>query len=781
MALKCLVCEKPARENSIYCGDDCIRKHASVTKTISSEVTIIEKAAAATDAPAVKTPDTVFIRKISPPTPPAPKILNSTMLVQKKQAHTVVQDKQTGKMLMINLSEDDEKFTKWMGKHPNYVVSPQKAAHNAAFRAKQKQLKSLARGLEAERESASAQRGPVRMQTTLSFDTDKKIVFVNAQGKIVNPVIRKPSDATPPTTKSHQQMTPISKNPKLSSTPPQKPPAATYQKRPVDEPVKAKTSSSGDDIRTNVRKTLIEQLMARTQEITDDNAAKLNEGEIKDFVKSTELEMFKLFGDTNNKYRAKYRSLVFNIKDRKNKTLFEKISTKAIRPPQLVRMSPEDLASQELAKWRENENKHQIEMITKTELDNLTLAKSYLLKTHKGEQEIEAPAVDVQEVMSALKSPPSSEAETIKSSASATSKSGHGDRRSGSDRKSSSSSSKKRKDRSRSRERHSSSSKHKRHRSHDRHRSRDRDREGRHDKSRDHDRDKERGRHRSRSRKSHSSSDGKRDKHDRDHKSSERSKRHSAEKDSEKSESAVVAIKKEESHSLADKIREAETTINRILHPEDYRDEGKEKPEIAEVAATSERPAALVTEPIWHGTVSMVDVHTFKTSLSVLDGDATEFVFPKDLYVVGRIEPDSVWSYLMKIKVSKEIIFLKFHPGSNEDADGYKTFSRNLVLRNRFGVFDPKCEYIKDFYVLPYKSKLPSFIVPPGGLNLSGDCHDALLGIIVKTRPTVTRHAVLPMPKPSRPLLPPPPASVSFPKAAVSRPTLTILSFEHLN
>lgn len=52
-------------------------------------------------------------------------------------------------------------------------------------------------------------------------------------------------------------------------------------------------------------------------------------------------------------------------------------------------MTPEELASQELAQWRENENKHQLEMIKKSELDLLACAKNYVLKTHKGEEVIE--------------------------------------------------------------------------------------------------------------------------------------------------------------------------------------------------------------------------------------------------------------------------------------------------------------------------------------------------------------------------------------------------------
>jgi len=44
------------------------------------------------------------------------------------------------------------------------------------------------------------------------------------------------------------------------------------------------------------------------------------------------------------------------------------------------------MASQELARWRELQAQHQLEMIRKNELDLLQRAKSVVMKTHKGEQ-----------------------------------------------------------------------------------------------------------------------------------------------------------------------------------------------------------------------------------------------------------------------------------------------------------------------------------------------------------------------------------------------------------
>lgn len=101
---------------------------------------------------------------------------------------------------------------------------------------------------------------------------------------------------------------------------------------------------------------------------------------------STEIEsqLYKCFGDTGQKYRNKYRSLIFNIKDVKNQTLWRRICEKTINPYQLVRLSPDDLASQELALWRERETKHQLDMIKKSELELLNCNRSYVFKTHKG-------------------------------------------------------------------------------------------------------------------------------------------------------------------------------------------------------------------------------------------------------------------------------------------------------------------------------------------------------------------------------------------------------------
>lgn len=83
---------------------------------------------------------------------------------------------------------------------------------------------------------------------------------------------------------------------------------------------------------------LQEHLKTRMVEEKSGNKANiLNDEEIQKFATDTENAMFILFNkDTGTKYKSKYRSLVFNIKDRKNKTLFQKICDRSIEPNKLV-------------------------------------------------------------------------------------------------------------------------------------------------------------------------------------------------------------------------------------------------------------------------------------------------------------------------------------------------------------------------------------------------------------------------------------------------------------
>ena len=62
--------------------------------------------------------------------------------------------------------------------------------------------------------------------------------------------------------------------------------------------------------------------------------------------------------------------------------LFKKVLTGKLQPDKLVRMDSEKLASTELAKWRERESRHLLEMIKKDAVQSVNQV--VVKKTHKG-------------------------------------------------------------------------------------------------------------------------------------------------------------------------------------------------------------------------------------------------------------------------------------------------------------------------------------------------------------------------------------------------------------
>ncbi|WOH03272.1 hypothetical protein DCAR_0622668 [Daucus carota subsp. sativus] len=99
-----------------------------------------------------------------------------------------------------------------------------------------------------------------------------------------------------------------------------------------------------------------------------------------------EAELFKLFGGVNKKYKEKGRSLMFNLKDRNNPELREKVMSGDITPEKLCSMTAEELASKELSEWRTAKAEELAQMIVLPEDgDRRRLVK----KTHKGEYQVE--------------------------------------------------------------------------------------------------------------------------------------------------------------------------------------------------------------------------------------------------------------------------------------------------------------------------------------------------------------------------------------------------------
>ncbi|KFB50296.1 AGAP004866-PA-like protein [Anopheles sinensis] len=782
----CVVCSKPAKPSSIYCSDDCIRKHAS--STVASAAVPVAKV----EKPRERPPTTTQAV-------PSPTVSKDTNVV-------IVMERKTGRCITGKNAPSLENLKSWLEAHPTFELVPPGSVQASIIIAKQAEVRKAQLAKEAAEKKAGAggAGGPAgttaaalsaspstgtgaqspKIQTQLKLNEQKKLVLTaqpssspgtkavgatsgasskhpagqktlttvaSTSGVKTNSNANTSANRTLATTVNQQK----SGSGAVQSSPATPAANASKQKKQAtsssssagsaesakqSQHSKTGTTPAGENIRVTVKKTLKEHLMQRTAELKDDSPiTRLTEEEIDQFVNSTERELFVLFNkDTGMKYRAKYRSLVFNIKDRKNLSLFQKISEKSIEPKQLVRMTAEELASQELAQWRENETKHQLEMIKKSELDLLACAKNYVLKTHKGEEVIEGKTDDrVQLDPGGNKSDGAGGGSSLSGSA----------RKKESRRSRSRSRSRGHKhDRERSRDR--SRSKHKRkrsrERSHDRHSSRDRDRERERDRERDRDRH-HRGRERSKERSKHDRK-GSREKDGSKRSSTRASSRVNVITTEDNNSTVSVAEGKEPSaEAKTDQDQEPTSTVT-IPTPPHYPYEGEPPSDPESAGANTSAPASEIDERMveaekdhWKGSVHMVDVASVEMSIRSVSGEVQDVTkdFTEDLNICGTIKPEIVWEYIGQIKKSpnKEVCLVRFH---STETSAYYTLYSHLHSRKRYSVVKTPSPAIKDFYIfpLPAEQMIPMILKPVRGIGIvEGDRKpNLLLGILVKIR-----------------------------------------------
>lgn len=169
----------------------------------------------------------------------------------------------------------------------------------------------------------------------------KQVNIKEPKTKLIQPQpISKPIATTPPLKIKTVQTILTPKTPQTTPPKPNKPPVPkekvpvkTPKPKPPPEQPTTPQPKPQENIRENVQKTVFEQLMNRLKGNED---LKLTEEEVKNISTEIETQLFKCFGDTGQKYRNKYRSLIFNIKDAKNQTLWRRICEKSINPYELV-------------------------------------------------------------------------------------------------------------------------------------------------------------------------------------------------------------------------------------------------------------------------------------------------------------------------------------------------------------------------------------------------------------------------------------------------------------
>jgi len=488
----------------------------------------------------------------------------------------------------------------------------------------------------------------------------------------------------------------------------------------------------------------------RTRLGQDENTEKA--AKLKDLAKNVESELYRHHErKVDSKYLAKYRSLLFNLKDEKN-DLFSAVLSREITPKQLVSMSAEEMANKELQQWRQKELKHEIETIKKNELDQLARGNKFLVKTHKGEEvKEEKPNVAEVKLPEEVDVPDKKKADEEKAK-----------------------NEKKRRDKEKDRERRrEKDKKHHRHKS-SREKDRDKDRHHRHKSSSSRDKDRH---HSSKDKKSSSSKEEMASKEDKvkpverevqekvvenDVKESEREKLEEDRRQKAFSEKMAKAEK------ILKEFKESKLSLEAIDEGDDQGEgnkvqESADDLEIVEEHVVKDSSPAEVTSTVnivtpegdgydreargadptvWSGRVDMPDVASFSVQAKAVSG-TTDYLTDdlRDvLKIVGRIPPKVVWDYVAQVAAAgaKEILLVRLLPSSDDEKVSYASFFAYLQERKRFGVVGNFSAMVKDCYILPLgpEENLNDCLMPLDGPGLDGDGErpDMLLALVVRSK-----------------------------------------------
>ncbi|CAG9854881.1 unnamed protein product [Phyllotreta striolata] len=788
-AIPCVVCQKPSRKNSIYCSEECILMHAQGVE----RVVVFERS----------TGKMLTGNK-------APSASNLSQWLKEHPGYEVVRS--GGKVVTAkagNLTQTKLKLVKNANNHGVSLAVQKKGGVNVGIirhspkQQQHQQVKSVLKASIIGTKQPMTKPQPNKESPKPKFTLDPEKASPPGTSKLprtlqttLNKALKPNVDKllkSPPLNKEKFLM---SKEKALNVTPKEKPIVRTPKPKKVDRD-ETTPQKPQENIRENVQKTVFEQLLNRLKGVED---LKLTEDEVKSMSIEIESQLYKCFGDTGQKYRNKYRSLIFNIKDVKNQTLWRRICEKTINPYELVRLSTDDMANQELAQWREKEAKHQLDMIKKSELELLNCNRQYVLKTHKGEQVVEDAITSKMDNMEVIKSLTEGSAldtgdsrrDNSKERDKKSSKHGHKDR----DKKN---------NKDKDHRSHRSSSK-ERDKERSRRRSRSRDRKRGDRKKRSYSKETDRSRNR---KSSHKSSRNKKDLISTTDVLNKKAKEileqlvdknivapleeerlwkhvlqedivpsNAAESDSDHEPTSTVTI------PTPPRIPESEEEKTVPTTPE------KEKEPSSFTKSTSPPPTIKPAE-IWRGVINMIDVAEISITAHEVSGDCSGLnkELSPNLDIVGRISPDTVWDYIGKMKCSnsKGISLIRLNATNMEEKMPYLALYSYLSSRDRLGVVKSLNKAVKDFYIYPLapQKPIPQVLLPLNGPGFEESRPALLLGIIVRDKrkrpygeavPAVSskksRIETPPLPVVPPPVVPPPPPSRSYTPPPVKDPRL---------
>ncbi|KAJ8257188.1 hypothetical protein GJAV_G00182880 [Gymnothorax javanicus] len=134
--------------------------------------------------------------------------------------------------------------------------------------------------------------------------------------------------------------------------PPAPPPLAGLPSSAPAAPSPLPQSPPNLTVRHNARRSLVEILNKRVSDCDDLDVPERN---VLKIAVGIEKELYGLFLSTGHNYKNKYRSIMFNLKDPKKKGLFYQVMMGKVTPFKLVRLSAEELSAKDMFRWTPRE------------------------------------------------------------------------------------------------------------------------------------------------------------------------------------------------------------------------------------------------------------------------------------------------------------------------------------------------------------------------------------------------------------------------------------------
>lgn len=480
-----------------------------------------------------------------------------------------------------------------------------------------------------------------------------------------------------------------------------------------------------------------ESLEARSRHIKDMDVSSEKIGSL---AIEIEAQLNECFKEGTNKYMNKFRSLIFNLRDPKNQCLVTNVLSGEIAPSKLVRMSSDEMASNELAKWRERENKHSIELIKRDA--QLAAQQVIVKKTHKGEEVISTPSINETEDPKAEASnqePPTTPTKSVvKAEAKIESLNSRVNTLGSPPNKTPIVKQVNDSNGPLSNDKVS-----------------DTDPFFFLDTTKDH--------------KNHvfdinckicTKQDPKETTKVNEHPETDERTNESDQQQEQPKRFRVTIDTKLDPSDLS---RLKEPLVKPVEQPPDVSDEDNSMTPAPDPHASNDEgesdysiPPGLddievqptvssvdSSQPCWTGTITMPDIAKFRARGKSVDGES-EFLrheISNDLTVCGRIAPDQVQGYIKKLKATtkNQIMLIQLFPLEAEDKPNFDVFFDYLYSRNRYGVIQAS-QFLKDFYILPIheRGSVPEVFRPTKSNSIDRKEPNCLLGLLVRSKRSPT-------------------------------------------